>query len=104
MRQSNPFHFLHLACRWLAPWSTTLAISAAIAHAATAMLVPALASETAVRVATVQSPTEQMYTRSTSETLPSDAAPGASVQVRCPPDMYLPADVFIVSLQDLICL
>jgi hypothetical protein len=100
MRQSNLVHFLHLACRWIVPWATTLAISASIAHAATALLVPALANETAMRVSDAQSPIAQMGARTTSETLASDAAPGAGVQVRCPPDTYLPADVVIVSLQD----
>jgi hypothetical protein len=102
MRQSNPFHFLHLACRWLLPWATTLAISASIARAASGMLVPALPNETVVRVASdVQFPPTPMETRSASETLPSDEAPGAIVHVRCPPDTYLPADVVVVSLQDL---
>jgi hypothetical protein len=100
MRESNPFQFLHLACRWMLPWTTSLAISALIAHVVGAMLAPSPAIETGTRVTSgEQSASSQVEARSAS--VPSVEGRLGMTRVWCPSEPDVTTDTQVVSLQDL---
>jgi hypothetical protein len=93
---------MRLACRWLLPWAIILAISACIAHAAAAMLAPALTIETGTRVtADEQSAPAEDNKRPTWFMVQSAETSSAMTRVSCPSEPDVITDVQIVSLQDL---